>query len=103
MLITDLDDDCLRKISERLDFQSLINISRANKHLGTAARDVYKIRFGIRRVCLLTDLDEMGSGGFNAVDNNVHVFGLKFHLEFLRCFGSAISNIFIYIYIYITL
>lgn len=47
--ITDLNDDCLIKCFNYLDFNSLIKVSDASVWLRPAANDVYKRKFGSKK------------------------------------------------------
>lgn len=88
--ITDLDEHCLEEIFGYLNFQSLFSVAIANGILRPAAANVYKRRFGRFAV-------EITGNGFMTdrrpifVLNKLIVDQLKSALQFLRCFGSAIT------------
>lgn len=92
MKITDLDDDCLEKIFERLDLCSLCNVVASNALLRPAARTVYKRKCGIKKVHIYSSAPGLKVSAF---DNHISVSGLKMCLQFLRCFGSSIINLYI--------
>lgn len=88
--ITDLNDHCLEKIFEHLNFQSLFNVAIANEYQRPAAALMYKRRFRLFQVELI------GNGYFLDphpvfVMNKLIIDQLKSMLQFLRCFGSQIT------------
>lgn len=88
--IIDLNDLCLEKIFDHLNFQSLFNVAIANEFLRPAAARVYKRRFGrfhIRITGNSFDTDRRPI----FVLHKLHIDQLKSVLLFLRCFGAQIT------------
>lgn len=48
--IIDVNDDCLRKISQYLDLHNFFNVAIANEYLRPAAAEVYKHKYGEKDV-----------------------------------------------------
>lgn len=104
--IIDLNDDCLLKIFRHLNLKSLFNVAVANEWLRPAAGEVYKRKFGAKKV-RIPKCDDYYSNthavanngkfskvpGLNEMDTTIVVRGLKPTLQFLRCFGSSINNL----------
>lgn len=90
MKITDLDDICLEKVFDHLDLISLFNVAVANQSLRSAARQIYKRRFG-QMQSLITG--RKCSQQMLIHYNSIDVHGLKTCLQYLRCFGPSISNL----------
>lgn len=88
--ITDLNDDCLEKIFDRLDLLSLFNVAVSNEWLRPAARIVYKRRIGTKVTHLIAV-----TGRTDVVDRGarIAVRGLKMCLQYLRCLGPSISDL----------
>lgn len=89
--IIDLNDDCLVKIFGRLDIQSLFSVAVANEWLRPAAGEVYKRKFGAKKVRISECDDYQLRACANAPMLNpetIAVCGLMTSLQFLRCFGS---------------
>lgn len=91
--ITDLNEICLEKIFRHLDLTSLFNVAIANEWLRPAAREIYQHRYGQsqsfisgRKFLTHTILQH-----FNSID----VHGLRPCLQYLRCFGPAIRDLWI--------
>lgn len=91
--ITDLNDDCLVKIFDGLDLRILFNVAIANEWLRPAVRIVYEHRFGTKNVHI--SLNKSNSELLQDIDGHVFVSGLKMCLQYLRCFGPAMSNLYI--------
>lgn len=93
--ITDLDDDCLEKIFMPLDLENMLNVTLSNKWLGSAANVVYKRKFGASNVCLHSVRNTRNSS-IVCQANTIVIRNFKVCLQFLRCFGSSITNLEIY-------
>lgn len=100
--ITDLFDECLENVFNRLDLISLFNVTGSNEWLRPAARLAYKRNYGQRLVCLTAIEKRICATGAGAAAcqsalvedaGTVVVFGLKACLEFLRCLGPSIANL----------
>lgn len=93
--ITDLFDDCLENIFERLDLVDLFNVAVANEWLRPAACLVYKRKFGKKVVCLIAASHNLSSAAESIkLDNGSYfVTGLTVCLQYLRCFGSSIRSL----------
>lgn len=92
--IFDLDDDCLANSFERLDLRSLFNVAVANEWLRSAACDVYRRRFGMKKVCMnINDhFYSLTCGPYEGGDE-IKVHGFKKCLQFVRCLGSSIGSL----------
>lgn len=88
--ITHLDDLCLEKIFEYLNFQSLFNVAIANAVLRSSAARVYKRRFG-RYIVYITGNPFETDRRPIFVLHKLHIDQLKSVLQFLRCFGEQIT------------
>lgn len=89
--IIDLDDDCLAKIFDHLNLQSLFNVALANAWLRSAANDVYTRKFNQKEVRFCIDSSQRNKRLFEK-DTKIYVNGLKMCLQYLRCFGPSISD-----------
>lgn len=98
--ITDLNDYCLEKIFVRLDFHNLFNVAMANEWLRPAARFLYKRKFGNKTVVInLFPIRRNADEYYENIridSENVTINDFKNCLQFLRCFGSSISNVHIF-------
>lgn len=88
--IIDLNDHCLEKIFELLNFQSLFDVAISNEWLRPAASTVYKLRFDQYHVVVtgnafITDRRPIFESDKIIIDQ------LKSILLFLRCFRSSIT------------
>lgn len=90
MDITGLNFDCLIKVHGYFDLQCLFNVGVTNGWLGTAAQYIYKQKFGALKVEL--DPSEERAAPL-IVGDTIRVGGLKMCLQFLRCFGPALTNL----------
>lgn len=89
--ITNLDDDCLLNIFERLDMGSLFNVAVANEYLRPAAGIAYKKLLAERPVFIVNGDYHYASVPF-VYGSNVLVINLKTVLQLLRCLGSTIGH-----------
>lgn len=87
--IIHLDDLCLEKTFEYLNFQSLFNVAIANEFLRPAAARVYNRRFGRHPVYITGNSFQTGRPIF--VLYKLHIDQLQSALQFLRCFGAEIT------------
>lgn len=99
--IIDLNDDCLQKIFGHLDLHSLFSVAVSNEYLRPAANSVYKRKFN-NRIINFHGVD-VHSNGYTNITNyfwvcfeKVSFSELKICLQFLRCFGSSLSNVHLY-------
>lgn len=90
--IVDLNDFCLMKIFEYLDFQSLFNVIIANGHLRPAAIDVHQRKFSRNPVEVIA-ISNAESAVLNESDKKIKINGLKPCLRYLRCLGSSVSDL----------
>lgn len=89
--ITDINYDCLERILNFLDFESLLNVAGTCKRLQTAAADQFA--FHKNEIYLtLCDNREPGIREDHHFPQVIYVYGLKFCLPFLRCFGKRILS-----------
>lgn len=89
--IIDVNDDCLEKLFELLDLQSLFNMALANEWLRPAANEVYKRKFGQKEVRLCVDSSQIVERLFEK-ETKIFVNGRKMCLQYLRCFGPSIGH-----------
>lgn len=95
--IFDLNDDCLEKIFGHLDLHSLFSVAVANEWLRPAANVVYKHKFSDKVINFHdVDVDSNTHGNFGVCFEKVSFHNFKVCLQFLRCFGSSLSNVHIY-------
>lgn len=101
--IVDLNDDCLSEIFDYLELKCLLSVAVANEWLRPAAVDVYKRKRGAKRL----EIGECGDYRRNTrsktqlirdsapreFSDSIYIYGLKMCLQYLRCFGSTISNL----------
>lgn len=88
--IIHLNDLCLEKIFDHLNFQSLFNVAIANEFLRPAAAQVYKRRFGRNPVMITGNSFDTDRRPI-FVAYKLHIDQLKSVLLFLRCFGAQIT------------
>lgn len=89
--ITDVNNDCLENIFDRLSIDDLLNVADANKWLRVAAASVYRRKYG-RKEVTQGELNLNHPGSIRAF-NKVNISGLKTCLRFVRCFGHNISHL----------
>lgn len=112
--IIGLNDDCLMKIFEPLDLQSLFNVAIASEWLRPAARSVYERNFGAipleiancddfcrhnTRLRASTNFDIRTTfklQKYETWNGFIQTNGLMMGLQYLRCFGALITKITIY-------
>lgn len=82
---------CLDIVCEYLDLKSLFNVAASNQLLSHIARDVYKRKFGVKQVWLISSGYSMIS--INLTGDKIRVSGLKMVLQFLRRLGPSISDL----------
>lgn len=88
--IIDVNNDCLEKIFHKLDLQSLFNVSIANEWLRPAAGEIYNSKFGTKLVKIFPFTSRLA---LKEDGNEISLCGLKTCLQYLRCFGSSISEL----------
>lgn len=81
--ITDLNDDCLIKCFNYLDWCSLIKVAIASEWLRPAANEVYKRKFRSKKITF--------PGGM--VSKRATMRGVKRYLQMLRCVGSSMGHL----------
>lgn len=91
--ITDVVDDCLTKIFELLDFESLLNVAVSNRRLQAIAGSVYRRKYCTKRVFInpystYAESDELAP----TVSLIITHSNLNTCFQFLRCFGDSISK-----------
>lgn len=87
--ITDLSDECLEQIFERLNLQDLVNLATSNKWLSRSAASLFRHWHGHKIINLEMSADEYCT----EIGNMLMINGLRQCLRTLRCFGPYISNI----------
>lgn len=93
MKITDLNETCLGKILHHLDLMSLFNVAVANECLRVAARKIHQQRFDQKQ----TFISGHKYYTHTIVEhyNSIDVHGLRPCLQYLRCFGPSIRDLWI--------
>lgn len=88
--ITDVCYDCLERIFNHLDLESLLMVARTCNRLQVEAAEKFASQYGRKLIslCPYSDIKDVC-----VYDDKVIVFGLEFCLSFLRCFGAKISNL----------
>lgn len=94
MKITELNFDCLESCLEHLDIKDLLNIADASKQLRNVARVVYNRKFKQRTV-FYGPLKCKQLEKCRSTENALQISSLKWNLQFLRCFGDLVSEIYI--------
>lgn len=97
--IIDLNDNCLEKIFGYLDYQSLLSVGIANEYLRPAANYVYKRKFHDKILNIHgVPIHSNPSIKYHTwvCYEKVSFSDLKTCLQFLRCFGSSLTNLHIY-------
>lgn len=91
--ITNISYDCLERIFDCLDLESLLNLANTCKRLQIAASVKFSDVLGKREIYL--GLSQFNWKKPGIYDNGllIEVFGLQFGLPLLRCFGSKISGL----------
>lgn len=84
--------DCLERIFDFLDLESLLNVADTCKHLQVAAAVKFAYDFGDALVTMFP------IGSTNRIENHacskkIFVCGMTMCLSFLRCFGAQISKL----------
>lgn len=96
--ITNIYYDCLERILEFLDRESLLNLADTSKRMQIAAAAKFSDDFGKMTIQLkLCDRNQEEAGIFTYSDKIV-VVGFKFCFPFLRCFGNKISDLYLDFY-----
>lgn len=99
--IIDLDDGCLEKIFDHLDLHSLFSVAVSNEWLRPAANIVYHRKFN-NKVINIHTINIHPNPHANIKDffwicfEKVSFSDFIICLQFLRCFGSSLSNVHIY-------
>lgn len=95
--MTDLNDDCLVNIFERLALRELFNVGVACNWLIPAASTVYRRKFGRKSVCINYDDDSYSpyirGPQCDFIGNQIKVHGFAQCMQYLRCFGESISTL----------
>lgn len=91
--LTNIYYDCLENIFDYLNLEDLLNVAQTCKRLGIAAA----AKFGdlCDKQCVHMAVQENGpfDERLELAGNGVQVFGLRFCLPFLRCFGAKIMDL----------
>lgn len=87
--IIDLNVECLVKIFDYLDLQSLFNVAVASEWLRSAAGEVHQRKFGMKKVHINADKSNALENWLNCV----RIQGLQTSLQYLRCFGPSILSL----------
>lgn len=96
--LTNIYYDCLERIFDFLDLQSLLNIACTCKRLQIAAAAKYGDAFGKRCVCLTYNRIQYNMSGptvYEICGTGIGFRSVKFCFPFLRCFGAKISKLLI--------
>lgn len=89
LTITDICDDCLERIFDFLDLQSLLNVAQTCKQLQNAAADTFGYKFGREKFLMCLIYKRSNENYIKMIQyNNVFVYGLRNWAKFLRCFGD---------------
>lgn len=91
--ITDLNDECLELIFERLNLQEFLNVATSNKWLNRSAGAIFRHWHSHKIVKLQMSANECLHSTEIVDMNTLMINGLKQCLRILRCFGPYISNI----------
>lgn len=101
-LLTDIYYDCFEKIFDFLEIKDLLNVAQTCKRLQIAAVTKFSQDF-TKRACLYHSssnfTDKLPKLKIYVVENSlssIHAVGLKCILPFLRCFGSKLSELWVY-------
>lgn len=91
---TNICNEMVDRIFDFLDAENLLMVAGTCKKLQTAAIAKYRQKYGQKRV----DLALLPIGRMYGIDgietaSEIRVFGLKFHLPFLRIFGAGFSTL----------
>lgn len=89
MTITNIYYDCLERIFDCLDFESLLNLADTCKRLQIGAAHYFGENFSEK--CVI--LDKVNPRGIVVNDGNIVCTRLKHSLALLRCFGSKITRL----------
>lgn len=90
--VTDVNNDCLEKIFERLTLLELLNVADCNKWLIDAACMVYYRRYG-QKMIKLQDIGDSRKEKLIETEDDIELSGLRICLRFLRCFGHLILKL----------
>lgn len=93
--ITDLNDKCLMNIFSYLDLSSLLNVAMANKRLQVVAASTFGNKFGMKTICLQNYIN-FNTPRIYTLDDDIYVRGLRLCLQFLRGFGSTITDLVVF-------
>lgn len=91
--ITSICYELLERIFDFLDFKNLLNVAHTCKRLQIAAAAKFNDQYGNKRIRLYQELKRSDGGWYCEDDNEIYMFGTKFCLSFLRCFGSNVSDL----------
>lgn len=89
--ITNIYYDCLERIFDFLDLESLLNLAQTCKRLQIAAAAKISDEYG-RKCIIISPITWFAKIEFTA-DGRLLVLGLKPCLSFLRCFGPKLSHL----------
>lgn len=89
--ITDICYDCLERILDFLDLQSLLHVADTCTWLRAAAAMKFGTNFRQKRIYL--DLQTYAQPWIHVHRNEINLSGLRVCLPFLRCFGEKITDL----------
>lgn len=96
LILTDLSYDCLERIFDFLDIESLLKLAHTCRQLRVAATSKFGHDYGKRSIYLYRVTRETlyrCEPGIHTPFGPVRVNGLNFCFPLLRCFGAKISNL----------
>lgn len=93
--VTALNHECLTEIFDYLDLQDLVNVAIANEHLRPAAAEMHKQKYGKKPVQIhrCDEKHPTDNSEVKELDTSIRLLGLKPALQYLRCFGSTITDL----------
>lgn len=97
--LTNIYYDCLERIFDFLDLETLLNVAGTCKRLQIAAIAYFGEQYGgklIRLAC--HSFDSYQRRPISITGDNVHIHGLEFCFPFLRCFGAKFSKMLVLSY-----
>lgn len=90
--ITDVNNDCLERIFEKISVWDLLNIVESNSWLNEAACSVFKRKYGNKKV-KLQDVRINRIEKIYETEDEIVIKDLRICLRFLRFFGHSISKL----------
>ncbi|XP_055296963.1 uncharacterized protein LOC129565772 isoform X2 [Sitodiplosis mosellana] len=82
--IVDINNDCLERVFEHLDFRDLIHVAEANKHLGVAAEAVFVRKLKRRLIAVKIGRSLLAFRAIRLFGQSVSAIHLKIKRKFLR-------------------